>query len=64
MTRRLENSFSFLFSQLREGIQNGPPGLSVVSHVVKELKGVIDHAPIHHLHYAKDLLKRHELAPS
>ena len=47
-----------------EGIPTGPPGLSVVSHVVMELNSVIDHAPIHRLNSAKDLLKKHEFVPS
>ena len=50
-----------------EGMQSGPPGLSVVSHVVMELNSVIDHVPIHRLqtmeHHAQDLIKRHGYVP-
>ena len=60
------STFGLLF-QLTEGIQTGPPGLRVVSHVVMELNSVIDHATIQHLQTtekrAKDLLKRHRYVP-
>ena len=59
--------FRFLHYQLTEGIQSGLPGLRVVSHVVRELNSVIDHAPIHRLqtteHHAKDLHKRNRCVP-
>ncbi|XP_078382176.1 uncharacterized protein LOC144664826 [Oculina patagonica] len=53
--------------QLTEGIQTGPPGLTVVSHVVMELNSVTDHAPIHRLqtmeHHAEELEKKHGYVP-
>lgn len=47
-----------------EGIQTGPPGLNVASHVVVELNSVTDHAPTHDLETMEenvgDLPKKYE----